>query len=220
MGLLMTCPRFAIFLFILTSLTFHILFICYPQATYSLCDALNLQFNSCLSAFPVQFSAFFLHGTNSIWIHGTTQMESLPLVFTSTLDPVWSQGGSPESVSGWPPTAGLVLDLKSSCYVSSSWLHVSQGHTSHRLCLVNDSVEDKGRSILADSGPCKVWLCLTDPWVLIDLPETEQKSRKPSPTCSSFCLSDLHHDPTASQISPFPPCIHSQAFPLGKALHI
>ena len=98
MGLLMTCPRFAIFLFILTSLTFHILFICYPQATYSLCDALNLQFTSCLSAFPVQFSTFFLHGTNSIWIHGTTQMESLPLVFTSTLDTVWSRGGSPESV--------------------------------------------------------------------------------------------------------------------------
>ena len=136
---------------------------------------------------------------------------------------LWIQCG-PEvaalSLSGWPPTAGLVLDLKSSCYVSSSWLHVSQGHTSHRLCLVNDSVEDKGRSILADSGPCKVWLCLTVRWVLIDLPETEQKSRKPSPTCSSFCLSDLHHDPTASQISPFPPCIHSQAFPLGKALHI
>ena len=109
------------------------------------------------------------------------------------------------SSSTWNPAAML----------SSSWLHVSQGHTSHRLCLVNDSVEDKGRSILADSGPCKVWLCLTGSWVLIDLPETEQKSRKPSPTCSSFCLSDLHHDPTASQISPFPPCI-----PLGKALHI
>ena len=90
MGLLMTCARFAIFLFILTSLTFHILFICYPQATYSLCDALNLQFTSCLSAFPVWFSPFFLHRTNLIWIHGTTQVESPPLVFTSTLDPAWS----------------------------------------------------------------------------------------------------------------------------------
>lgn len=76
------------------------------------------------------------------------------------------------------PQQGSSLTWNPAAVLSNSWLHVSQGHTSHRPCLVNDSVEDKGRSILADSGPCKVWLCLADSWVLIDFPETEQQSRK------------------------------------------